>query len=295
MDPVTAFGLAAGILQVVDVSCKAFAKCQEIYKDGSLADHRSTAEITKSLSETTNRLEASLRNAPFFDSRGSNDIIDISTRCSKTAAELLGELEKMRLESGEGRRQAIVKGIRALRRKKFIADIQDKLASYQRVLDTRILVGLSSHSLQQVENFKSLDQNVKYLATALDQGHDTVTKLLADQRSEIRKHIDRRFDDHALLDQELKARVQFKETLFFPELYSRQENIPVAYEGTCQWILTDTGRDGKVNRQPWRNLADWFEHGASVFPSHYNSTHTLNLSVNSSITLFGLRGLNRGI
>lgn len=181
----------------------------------------------------------------------------------------------MRLQSGEGRRQAIAKGIRALQREKFIADIQEKLASYQRVLDTRILVGLKSHSLQQVENFKYIGKSVKDLATALGQGHDTVTELLAEQRSEIRKHIDRRFDNQALLDQELKARAQFKETLLFPELYSRQENIPVAYEGTCQWIFTDTGRDEKMERQPWPNLADWFEHGTSVSAHHYNSTHTL--------------------
>lgn len=45
MDPVTAFSLAAGVLQVVDLSFKALARCQELYKDGSLAEHRSTEEI----------------------------------------------------------------------------------------------------------------------------------------------------------------------------------------------------------------------------------------------------------
>ena len=49
MDPVTAFSLAAGVLQVLDLSLKALGKCREIYKDGSLAQHRQTAEITQSL------------------------------------------------------------------------------------------------------------------------------------------------------------------------------------------------------------------------------------------------------
>ena len=61
MDPVTAFSLAAGVLQVLDVSLKALGKCREIYKDGSLAQHRQTQEITKSLgrndqANTTNLL-----------------------------------------------------------------------------------------------------------------------------------------------------------------------------------------------------------------------------------------------
>lgn len=49
MDPVTAFSLAAGVLQVVDLSIQALSTCKEIYKDGSLAQHRKTEELTKYL------------------------------------------------------------------------------------------------------------------------------------------------------------------------------------------------------------------------------------------------------
>jgi len=49
MDPVTAFSLAAGVLQVLDFSLKALSKCKEIYKDGSLAQHREAKTITEYL------------------------------------------------------------------------------------------------------------------------------------------------------------------------------------------------------------------------------------------------------
>ena len=49
MDPVTAFSLVAGVLQVVDLSIKALSKCREITKDGSLAQHRDTEEIANLL------------------------------------------------------------------------------------------------------------------------------------------------------------------------------------------------------------------------------------------------------
>ena len=49
MDPLTAFSLAAGILQVLDFSFKAVAQCRELYKDGSLAENRATSEITETL------------------------------------------------------------------------------------------------------------------------------------------------------------------------------------------------------------------------------------------------------
>ncbi len=49
MDPVTAFGLAAGILQVVSVSFQAIKLCRSLYKDGSLAEYDEMTEITAQL------------------------------------------------------------------------------------------------------------------------------------------------------------------------------------------------------------------------------------------------------
>ena len=51
MDPVTAFSLAAGVLQVIDLGFKASSMCKEIYTDGSLAQHRDAAELTTFLGE----------------------------------------------------------------------------------------------------------------------------------------------------------------------------------------------------------------------------------------------------
>ena len=50
MDPVTAFSLAVGVLQVIDFSFKALNTCREVYKDGSLAGNRDTEDITEALS-----------------------------------------------------------------------------------------------------------------------------------------------------------------------------------------------------------------------------------------------------
>lgn len=57
MDPVSAFGLAAGVLQVVDFSPRALKQCREIYKDGSLAEHRNTAEVVGHLGKC-NKMDA---------------------------------------------------------------------------------------------------------------------------------------------------------------------------------------------------------------------------------------------
>lgn len=49
MDPVTAFGLAAGVLQVVGFSLDAVKTCRELYKDGSLAGNREVQTVMNEL------------------------------------------------------------------------------------------------------------------------------------------------------------------------------------------------------------------------------------------------------
>ena len=49
MDPLTAFSLAAGVIQVLDCSFKVVKICRELVKDGSLAPHRNTEELADAL------------------------------------------------------------------------------------------------------------------------------------------------------------------------------------------------------------------------------------------------------
>lgn len=51
MDPVTAFGLVASVLQVTSVSLNVVSRCHEMWKDGSLAQHQDTQDMTKRLCE----------------------------------------------------------------------------------------------------------------------------------------------------------------------------------------------------------------------------------------------------
>lgn len=49
MDPLTAFSLACGVIQVVDFSMKLLSKSREIYKSGSLAENKEIESMAKHL------------------------------------------------------------------------------------------------------------------------------------------------------------------------------------------------------------------------------------------------------
>jgi trehalose-6-phosphate synthase len=102
------------------------------------------------------RLKPPLDLAPRPRLQVDEDLINISTKCSETAAELLAELQKLQPKSRGGLHQALKKSVLAIRRKDFVKGVQNKLDAYQRILDTRILVRLNGRSIEQMKDFSGL-------------------------------------------------------------------------------------------------------------------------------------------
>ncbi|KAL8918399.1 MAG: hypothetical protein Q9208_007369 [Pyrenodesmia sp. 3 TL-2023] len=263
---------------VVDVSLRALSACREIHTNGSLAEHSDIQEISQCLLETTQHLEKSYTNVPASGAKHSNDVIDVSKKCSETAAEILTELSKLQRDPKGGFRQSLGKSILVFRKKKFLADTQGKLDRYREVLNTRILSKLDFHALQQIESYNTLDQKVKDLAVALSEGRNIYEQVLATHTTTIKEHIDRRFHDRAHEEAKLRNWQQFKDSLFYPEITARQDDIARSHEGTCRWIFgqTQAGNEtqtmgGNLNAcaqhrnveetrpQPWSNFKDWLE------------------------------------
>ena len=87
-DPVSAFSLAAGVFQVLDLSFRALSTCYKIHKHGSLAQHDETREITQNILETTQHLESTYTNKPASAVKDNNHVIDLSKKCTETATEV---------------------------------------------------------------------------------------------------------------------------------------------------------------------------------------------------------------
>ncbi|KAL8874728.1 MAG: hypothetical protein Q9198_006824, partial [Flavoplaca austrocitrina] len=278
MDPVSAFSLAAGVLQVVDVSFRALSACREIHKDGSLTQHRDSQEITQQLLETTQHLENSHINVSASAAKHSNGVVEVSKKCSETASKILTELNKLQRDPKAGFRDFVAKGLRSWRKKQFLTETQAKLDSYREVLNTRILSKLDYHALQQIESYDKLDQKVQDLAVALSEGRNTYEQVLASHTTEIKAHIDRRINGKADEEANHRHQRQFRESLFYPEINARQDDIVRSHEGTCRWIFGPAQADNEtqlmgggfdttfqdrkweeIRDQPWSNFRDWLE------------------------------------
>lgn len=60
MDPLTAFSLACGVIQVVDFSTKLLSKSREIYKNGSLVENKEIESMAKNLTNLRTDLNISI-------------------------------------------------------------------------------------------------------------------------------------------------------------------------------------------------------------------------------------------
>lgn len=166
--------------------------------------------------------------------------MELSKLCSATANDLVKELGKFKLDSRHGLRQALKKGIQALRKGNF-DEIQKKLEKYQKTLDTRILAWLQASSIKHTEAFNTLEKNIQGLLNSFRQGQGILNQQLADQGKITRDHVDRQLENYneasrdRLEQQTLKQRLL--ESLFFPQIRSRKEQIADAHRGTCSWIF----------------------------------------------------------
>jgi len=209
-------------------------------------------------------------------SQEAKDVIEVSKECSATAIALLSEFQELQLKPGSSLFQAFKKTTRAVRRRNIIIETEKKLERYQNILNTRVLSKLDAHAIQQIEQFRTLGQSVRDLALTLSQGRNTVAQLLADQTVVIQEHIDRRFDDQAYEEAMQRAQQQFKDSLFFPEIFARQDDIPKSHEGTCRWIFNSpqtvsgnnsTGGDLTRNAEShlWSDFTEWLENDQDTY------------------------------
>lgn len=142
MDPVSSFSLACGVIQVVDFSLKISSTCRKLYKKGSLSDN----DIIQGWAETLTKLCGEL-NPPVTDEvlvdtlpASEQELLNLAADCSSTAHNLINELDRLKVSGPRKKREAFKQGFRSIWKKDVIEEIQKRLDSYQKSLDTKILV-----------------------------------------------------------------------------------------------------------------------------------------------------------
>ena len=144
MDPVTAFSLVCGVIQVIDFGTKVLVKCRRLHKEGSLEGHKDIEDITEHLvnarEDLDRRGDAHSMGAQLSPS--DKRLSTIAKDCSAISAELLAKIQSLKISGNHGRRETLKKVVKTLWEQKEVVALEKKLDSYREALNTQILITL---------------------------------------------------------------------------------------------------------------------------------------------------------
>ena len=145
MEAIAAFSLACNVIQVVHCGIDVVSKCRELWTEGSLSEYEPLEHMANHLTTLRNALDFSLAQGNQNICQGPDQaLLDLAEKCSITAEELSGELQKLKVKGAHRKRQIIRNSAICLWKNSSIEKIQTRLDEYRKILDSRILIDIRS-------------------------------------------------------------------------------------------------------------------------------------------------------
>lgn len=141
MNPVTAFSLACGVIQVVDFSRTVVETIRHIHKNGS-TDHADAKYMAEKLADLRHDILQSNLGESTKPGRVDQELQMLSEKCASTAEELIQEIKSLEANGPQRWLKSIEIAFKKLFKKSTIDGLQVQLDRYRRVLDTKILCDL---------------------------------------------------------------------------------------------------------------------------------------------------------
>ncbi|KAM0083694.1 hypothetical protein ACKRZS_004036 [Fusarium odoratissimum] len=287
MDPVSAIGLASGILTFVEAGLKLVKIAYNIHNslDGVLDNNRHRESVTSEVSKAALRLEVA-GNARLTPEQES--LSDLAKKCKATSTELvkaLNEVKPKRSSSNpfKSLRYAVKTNLKA----KDINGLENQLKDYR---DQLILAQVEFSRVEAADGFselislakeneatlKSLTQAIEHLRQSQISAPDSISNT----------HACSQFQRLLMVDDETRRAMyqdRVLESLKFDEMHQRFDAVHSAHEDTFKWIyepIETIEEDDDLSLED-DNWSDVEEHGLTyeerirrealkVVPGHWN-------------------------
>jgi len=136
MDPVTAVGFAASILNFIDFSWNLVRGTYEVYKSasGAAAENAQISTILEDLQEVTEGLHSDLK----VGSKYAEQLSKLAKNCLDLSRDLTKILEKLRAKERNSSWQAVKVAWLSMRKEKEVASIEKRLGDYRSEIILRL-------------------------------------------------------------------------------------------------------------------------------------------------------------
>ncbi|TGO25742.1 hypothetical protein BPAE_0073g00080 [Botrytis paeoniae] len=267
MDPVTALGVAAAVIQFIDYGTGLALKGREIFKSGELGANVELREATNRLQNLVVPLRSSLHLETLNTSSPSptnadQALKDVCTKCIDLSKELSGLLcsLKLNLSVKHPRLASFQQAFSAVWNEEKIQGLKSRLGGPFRYRMIHV-------KLEQENNFKTLD---KALQDLLDSHQSSLNKIEQNfnhlKLSQEKEHSHTR---SVLVDQQAsrhrrQAELSILQSLKFSSMSLRRETIAEAHQQTFEWVFCDP----KIEHKPWSNFSELLKTENGIYWIH---------------------------
>lgn len=284
MEAVAAVGVAAAALQFLDFSTKTLALCKQI-RDSPTGSTEANAELTKSVKQLT-EMQKELRQAGSTPSRTLRQLVRAVQECSRVSTELLQLLEDIR-EVSRKSFGPMRSAFRAMKDRKTVEKLQKRLADCQEKFQVALTIdirqsvaellekqGKSSDTLQNVmlpelkqlrvdssdshavthDQLQSLAEDLTISSNTLQRSMHTMelnqqaaSTTIVRGQSKVASDINTGFSQAS----KSAAYHDFYASLFFDDMFARQQSIRPRQTDTYEWIFTGQSPYDKGRKTEW--------------------------------------------
>ena len=295
MDPVTAFSIACGTIQVVDFGIRVVHKVYTIVQSssGTSKENEELEAATVTLQGLMNALEAQSESLPPYhttrviqnpgdiaiSSTTAQEIRRIASQCEETAKELIDLLNNIKVDPKKYRSTTsrTLKAVKAYSKSRKISKLELRLEEYQKRLERHIIVDLrgTSQALLKgtTQGFEDLRAEHKIIVEAIANNESNIAKLIEAANAQTQHLITAEGDkvrgeiaivgkklDNAEYKQKLEL---FIESFAFVDMFNRADRMSQqpAAPRTFRWLF-DKDYD---TRRPYDSFMDWLEGDETIY------------------------------
>jgi uncharacterized protein Yka (UPF0111/DUF47 family) len=135
MDPITAVGFAASILNLIDYSHKVITGTIEVFKSGSTSQNVHISEIIDDLEDTA----AELSKWPPGKSNHEKDLRQLSVSCQELAQRLINLLARLTTTPGKSKWMSVKVALRSMRKDGEVEELEKQLDKYRSQILLRLI------------------------------------------------------------------------------------------------------------------------------------------------------------
>ncbi|ENH71577.1 hypothetical protein FOC1_g10007815 [Fusarium oxysporum f. sp. cubense race 1] len=221
MDPVSAIGLASGILTFVEAGLKLVKIAYNIHNslDGVLDDNRHRENVTSEVSKAALRLEVA-GNARLTPEQES--LSDLARKCKATSTDLVKALNQVKPKQSSSNPFKLLRyAVKAEIKAKDISELENRLKDYRDQLTLALV------------DFSSMTQAIEHLRQSQLSAPDSIANT----------HAFSQFQRLLMVDEETRGAIyqdRILESLKFDEMQQRFDAVHSAHEDTFKWIYETT-------------------------------------------------------